>query len=359
MAVKSFFYFRQVHPSKYNLAANSLSEPRQMRNVRKVKVNAQVTFVIYLLESVANFSIFAVWFFVHQRNSNLTLTLGVFWFHVILPYTFLMNTSHNKNLVADEGWWNTIRNTLGLSKTSVSTSTQNGSSNSSMNNNTNTKSIPLPKPRVIVKSLTSKLQSFSPVIEKKQESGNDGTRTVFLISSATKYVPIPNQTYANSSRYSSQQPGTSKTHIDKPENGMILDTCYLHKSIDRMTFDSEDEALGAPTKSRRLCIGEEMLNNMKNNVNNEIVYVHYLNQLSVFEEDFKNQKAVSNLFEITHIRDLTCTKNLILNLVGTSLERIEERKKIFQGLEADFREDETYDNFLSLLFDLEESFISS
>ena len=140
---------------------------------------------------------------------------------------------------------------------------------------------------------------------------------------------------------------------------MTLDTCYLHKSIDRMTFDSDDEILGAPRKSRRLCIGEEILTNMKTNVDNEIVYVHYLNQLSIFEEDFKNQNAVSNVFEITHTRDLIFTKNLILNLVGTSLERIEERKKIFQGSEACFREDETYANFLSLLFDLEESFISS
>ena len=330
-----------------------------MRNVRKVKVNAQVTFVIYLLESVANFSIFVVWFFVHQRNSNLTLTLGVLWFHVILPYTFLMNTSHNKNLVADEGWWNTIRNTLGLSKISVSTSTQNGSSNSSVNNRTSTKSIQLPKPRVIVKNSTSKLQTFSPVIEKKQESGNEDTRTVFVISAATKCVPIPKQTYVNPSSYSSQLPSTSKMHIDETENGMILDTCYLHQSFDRMTFDSEDEILGAPRKSRRLCIGEEILTNMKTNVNNEIIYVHYLNQLSIFEEDFKNQNAVSNVFEITHIRDLPFTTNLILNLVGTSLERIEERKKIFQGLEAHFREDEIYNNFLSLLFDLEESFISS
>ena len=79
-----FFCFRHVHPSKDNLAAKSLSEPRQIRNVRKVKVNAQVTFVIYILESVANFSIFVVWFFVNQRNSNLTLTLGVLWFNVIL-----------------------------------------------------------------------------------------------------------------------------------------------------------------------------------------------------------------------------------------------------------------------------------
>ena len=342
-----------MHPSKDNLAAKSLSEPRQIRNVRKVKVNAQVTFVIYILESVANFSIFVVWFFVNQRNSNLTLTLGVLWFNVILPYTFLMNTSHNKNLVADEGWGSTIRNTLGFSETSISTATQNGTSNSVLTNGGNTKSVQLSNPRVIGK----KLQKFSPVIKQKQESANDGTRNVFLLSAATKCVPIPKQTYVNPSSYSSQLPSTSKMHIDKPENGIFLDTCYLHQSLNRMTFDSEDENLGAQRKSQRLCIGEEILTNMKTNVNNEIVYVHYLNQLSIFEEDFKNQNAVSNVFEITHIRDSTFTKNLILNLVGTSLERIEERKKIFHESEAYFRQDETYDNFLSLLFDLEESFI--
>ena len=268
-----------------------------------------------------------------------------------------MNTSHNKNLVADEGWWNTIRNTLGLSGASVSTATQNGTSNSVLINRINTKSIQLSKPRVVGKISTSKLQTSSPVIENKQESGNEGTRKVFQISATTKHVPIPKQTYVNPSSYSSQLPSTSKMHIDNPENRIILDTCYLHQSIDRMTVDSEDEILAAPRKSPRLCIGEEILTNMKTNVHNEIVYVHYLNQLSIFEEDFKNQNAVSNVFEITHTGDLIFTKNLILNLVGTSLERIEERKKIFQGLDANFREDEIYDNFLSLLFDLEESFI--
>ena len=96
-----------MHPSNDNIAARSLSKMRQTRNVRKVKVNAQVTFVIYILETVANLSIFVVWFFVNHGNNNLTLTLSVLWFNVILPYTFLMNTSHNKNLVADDGWWNT------------------------------------------------------------------------------------------------------------------------------------------------------------------------------------------------------------------------------------------------------------
>ena len=57
----------------------------------------------------------------------MTMTLGIMWFHVILPYTFLMNTSHNKRLVTDEGWWNTIRNTLRLPDIS-DTSDQNGTS---------------------------------------------------------------------------------------------------------------------------------------------------------------------------------------------------------------------------------------
>ena len=38
-----------------------------------------------------------------------------------------MNTSHNKRLVTDEGWWNTIRNTLRLPDIS-DTSDQNGTS---------------------------------------------------------------------------------------------------------------------------------------------------------------------------------------------------------------------------------------
>ena len=119
---------------------------RQTRNVRKVKVNAQVTFVIYILETVANLSIFIVWFFVNHGNNNLTLTLSVLWFNVILPYTFLMNTSHNKNLVSDEGWWNTIRNTLGLSENSVSSSFQNGTSNITIAKRIDTKSFQMSNP---------------------------------------------------------------------------------------------------------------------------------------------------------------------------------------------------------------------
>ena len=110
-----FLIYSQVEPSAENLAASMLAKNIQIRNQRKVKVNAQVTFVIYVLETVANLSIFIVWIFVHGYSSEVTVTMGVMWFHVILPYIFLMNTSHNKNLLIDDGWWNTFKNALGIS----------------------------------------------------------------------------------------------------------------------------------------------------------------------------------------------------------------------------------------------------
>ena len=36
------------------------------------------------------------------------------WYYLILPHTFLMNTSHNKDLIVDNGWKTTLRNALSL-----------------------------------------------------------------------------------------------------------------------------------------------------------------------------------------------------------------------------------------------------
>ena len=109
-------FYRQVEPSEDNVVASSLNKNVQMRNARRLKVNAQVTFVIYVLETVGNCSIALFWIFINQTTTNMTMTLSLFWFHVMLPYVFLMNTSHNKKLVIDDGWLTTIHNTLVLSE---------------------------------------------------------------------------------------------------------------------------------------------------------------------------------------------------------------------------------------------------
>ena len=346
-----------MHPSNDNIAARSLSKMRQTRNVRKVKVNAQVTFVIYILETVANLSIFIVWFFVNHGNNNLTLTLSVLWFNVILPYTFLMNTSHNKNLVADEGWWNTIRNTFGLSENSVSSSYQNGASNTTIAKRIDTKSFQMSNPSASGTTLNVNHQKTFFSVTNEKILDDEGTKKVFFVSETTNFTPTLKPNHINPLNCLEQVPSTSNRKIDTSEQEMVLDISQLQQSIKRTTSESDEDILDIPKKSPRLCIGEKILANMVSTINNEVVYIHYLNQLSILEEDFKNQHRGPDEFEISHIGETAIAKNLILNLVGKSLDRIEERKKILQGLEEHCSGEERYDTFLSALFDLEESFI--
>ena len=101
-----------MRPSPGNLAVNCLSEGIRNRNIRKVETNARVSFVIWILEICANACIIIVWALVYGKTSFGTLTVNMIWYYLILPHTFLMNTSHNKELIVDNGWKTTIRNAI-------------------------------------------------------------------------------------------------------------------------------------------------------------------------------------------------------------------------------------------------------
>ena len=106
-------HFRQVQPSPENAAPGSLPEGTQLRNIRRVKVNAQVAFAIYVLEVMACFSMIVFWLFIGK--DKITKTASLLVYYVILPYIYLMNTSSNKSFIIDYGWLNTARNALGFS----------------------------------------------------------------------------------------------------------------------------------------------------------------------------------------------------------------------------------------------------
>ncbi len=91
-----------------------LSETAQNTNVRTVEVSAYVTFVIWILEWCANLSLIIVWRVIYGYTGAHTLITAMVWNHLILPYTYLMNTSDNRNLVVGFGWRNVIKNCLGI-----------------------------------------------------------------------------------------------------------------------------------------------------------------------------------------------------------------------------------------------------
>ena len=105
----SIYLIRQVEPSPDNLAVQCLASDIQARNVRKVKINANVTFLIWILESLANTtSPIAVLF----DYRSIFYLFGFIWYYVILPYTYLMNTSHYRKRIIDDGLVSILRNLL-------------------------------------------------------------------------------------------------------------------------------------------------------------------------------------------------------------------------------------------------------
>ena len=107
---RDIFLFRQVEPSPDNMvtAASTLPEEVQQHNIRKVVVNAKVTFGIWILETVT--LAIVVLLFVILRLNKITTTLVMILFYVVLPYIFLVNTSDNKNVWINNGFAKMIRN---------------------------------------------------------------------------------------------------------------------------------------------------------------------------------------------------------------------------------------------------------
>ena len=66
------------------------------------------------MEFCANVCIIIVWEIVHGKTTFATLTTNMIWYYVILPHIFLMNTTHNKDLIVDQGWKTAIQNALSL-----------------------------------------------------------------------------------------------------------------------------------------------------------------------------------------------------------------------------------------------------
>ena len=80
--------------------------------MKLVKVNARVTFVVWILECIANLSVAILWVFVYGTTTFGTLTNSMIWYYLIISYTFLMNTSYNKDRIIEDGWKIVILNSM-------------------------------------------------------------------------------------------------------------------------------------------------------------------------------------------------------------------------------------------------------
>ena len=89
-------------PCPDNRAANSLSTVNQNRNIRSFEVNSKVAMIVWVIECVANLNIVIVDLCPVDALTKLSITIA--WYYVIIPLTFLINTSNNKDRIAENGW---------------------------------------------------------------------------------------------------------------------------------------------------------------------------------------------------------------------------------------------------------------
>ena len=357
-----------------------LAKSIQIRNQRKVKVNAQVTFVIYVLETVANLSIFIVWIFVHGYSSEVTVTMGVMWFHVMLPYIFLMNTSHNKNLLIDDGWWNTVKNALGISLSNnheepMSLSVLNktrGSALESVDDKQNHCDKNKDE-RNIGESNLAPNQKRS-----KRDCRNAENSNIFTISNLD-HIP---QCSSSSMVIDSTNPSTCDAIIEKYTREPLQNNQTNTGTKDTSESDEENQP---PLKSYHLEVGEYLLGKLVKCINNEHEYLHYPTQLSELEDQFIKKQDMSELkdsFQIieypTKIKGKVKSKNsrpdksfssvksknalpsingVNINLLGNDFDRQETRKMLLKNYQEYCYDNESYESFCEVLFDFEENLI--
>ena len=103
-----YFIDRRINPSS-NVPASHLSDNANEINMKKLQVNAQVTYFTSLLELIGNATI--VVHVVYTKSATFsTLIHNMVFYCILSPHAFLMNTSHNKYRIVEYGWKNVILN---------------------------------------------------------------------------------------------------------------------------------------------------------------------------------------------------------------------------------------------------------
>ena len=106
-----FFYFNSRHIKGSTAWKNNPDV--KSNDMKKIMVNAQVTSIISFLE-LSTTVLYTVIIKLNKGTSFYSLIYAMAVYDVILPYAFLMNTSHNKSRVVSLGWNNVILNILGI-----------------------------------------------------------------------------------------------------------------------------------------------------------------------------------------------------------------------------------------------------
>ena len=306
-----------------------------------MKVNANVTFVIWILEWAANICVYFCWIMGPNFMRHFPEVVLI-WYYIILPHTFLMNTSHNKDLIVDDGLKTTLINAFG-----IPFSFQWGKSTV----------------HVVSQNKEKKPENGWINNENKQDSKNDDKdhdfkndeQKIYTISK-TELLPIEMKSLKiNGHETTKVTPSTSTGEIASLKNR------YGYKNFHQSSSDSDMDGDLENYQYRSHEIATEILSYMIRNVQSEEIYLHYFVQILHFNDE--TEFGANKMFEVFHpspedeIIEEDRAKHLQKNLRGSADDRINLRKILLDRLKNSYEDSNSFKKVLSELIDFEESLV--
>ena len=346
-----------------------------------MQVSAQVTAMTTLIEVLANCVNAVIWVFIANRAGYATLTQAMLLYFVILPYTFSLNTEHNRNCVVENGWANVLKNGFHRGNASLPNHNQREDNNNA-------------PPYGLV-------PQFGRYIRGIFRSINTGqTETVKTFSNQDGCTNTNNSAIYTIFRNEHCFPSTcmelSSLDLNVPLNE---EPCSSQSIFQTQTSRlSEEDDIDLQDLDCRVYLRSQIISSMLSNIRNEGLYTQHFTRLLRFEDDFKNGHK-SNFFSSeyldTAVKTITKSKskgkkgkhsghNLESQLgsnkgnktccnlpdeadeektrevhpmcVGDNKRRIKMRTRMINLMKFNEYNEDMYDEFLQNLINMEESF---
>ena len=269
---------------------------------------------------MAILSVSVCWVFIVGSTSFATLTNSMVWIHVLIPYTFLMNTSYNKSRIIEDGWKAVIKNSLSHVKNSFSRNTNE--TNSRENDSSSTRKCKRQNKihchKNDIKGFKLEGDETSSVVQS-DDIINRNRSNISIIATCEYDAPSPKINSLCQIEELEETSGNSRRDSNHSQKQKPI---YNHQFIS-LDSDEDNDLSAHQGQSYRLKVGEEILTRMADNLNDEVAYIHYFRQLVVYESLLKIQDVSQETdFEIAPFIDF---KNLKKSKIKRSKENIHEK----------------------------------
>ena len=289
-----------------------------------------------------------------------------------------MNTAHNKDRIIDNGLKSTLKNALGwpfdikLLKDKFSQRSKGGcSSAENIDSNSNNAKIE---------------KEYAKPLSHDMEKNETSTPSIFMISKGYDSHQKSENSEIRENFALKDLPSTS--------NGVYKEAGLTWAQILQNSRSESEQEIDEVSlqNANRVNIGQKLLSYMHQNTDNEKIYLYYLIQLTEYERKQKEESCYKNSFNIVTVADYEMTKTTkrqkskVKNkaskeakikvqsrfrltdspiettpanrALATKLEISQMRQLMLENYDKCCKSVETYEQFLTILFDFEEDLIN-